>query len=165
MLIPHIRDGAEAEAAVRAAHFGPGGRGYAGSTRAAGFAGRPIAEHLARSRAETAVIGQIEDAEALGALDDILAVEALDAVFIGRIDLTVSLGETRPDAPAVVEAVETITAKAVEAGRAVGMFTPTVEEARAWRDKGASFFLLGSDQSFALAGATALSAAFAQPKP
>ncbi len=156
VVVPHVSDGADAEAAVRAAHFGPGGRGYAGSTRAAGFAGTPIADHLARSRAETAVVGQIEDAEALAVLDDILSVDGLDAVFIGRIDLTVSLGAARPDAPEVVEAVEEIVARARAAGRRVGMFTPTVEEARRWRDKGASFFLLGSDHGFIMSGAAAL---------
>jgi hypothetical protein len=45
------------------------------------------------------------------------------------------------------------------------MFTPTVEEALSWREKGASFFLLGSDQSFMTAGAAALAGAFAQAKP
>jgi 2-keto-3-deoxy-L-rhamnonate aldolase RhmA len=162
VVVPHIRTAAEAEAAVRAAHFGPGGRGYAGSTRAAGFAGRPIAEHMARSRAATVVVAQIEDAEALSALDAIMAVDGLDAVFIGRIDLTVSLGADRPDAPEVVEAVEAIVAAARAAGRPVGMFTPTVAEALSWREKGASLFLLGSDQSFMLAGAAALADAFSR---
>ena len=165
VLVPHIRSAADAEAAARAAHFGPGGRGYAGSTRAAGFAGRPIAEHLATSRARTVVIGQIEDAEALDDLDAIMAVDGLDAVFVGRIDLTVSLGATRPDAPEVVAAVETIMATARAAGRTVGMFTPTVEEALAWREKGARLFLLGSDQNFLMSGAAGLAAAFAHAKP
>ena len=160
VLVPHVTSADQAAAIVRAAHFGAGGRGYAGSTRAAGFAGRPIGEHMARSAAETTVVAQIEDLEALAAIDEILAVDGIDAVFIGRIDLTVALGETAPDAPAVVAAVETIVDKARAAGRTVGMFTPTVEEAVAWQAKGASFFLLGSDQGFVLNGARGLSAAF-----
>ncbi len=160
VVVPHVTSAAEAAAVVKAAHFGPGGRGYAGSTRAAGFAGRPIGAHLARSAAETVVVAQIEDLEALDALDEILAVDGIDALFIGRIDLTVALGETSSDAPAVVAAVERIVARARAAGRTVGMFTPTVDEAVAWQAKGASFFLLGSDQGFVLAGANALAAAF-----
>jgi staphyloferrin B biosynthesis citrate synthase len=38
VLLPHVRNRDEAGRAAAAAHFGPGGRGYAGSTRAAGFA-------------------------------------------------------------------------------------------------------------------------------
>lgn len=160
IVVPHVTSGEQAAAIVKAAHFGRGGRGYAGSTRAAGFAGRPIGEHLARSAAETTVVAQIEDVEAVAALDDILRVDGVDALFVGRIDLTVALGETSPDAPAVVEAVETVVGKAKAAGRTVGMFTPTVAEALAWQAKGASFFLLGSDQGFVLAGADALAGAF-----
>ena len=156
VLIPHVRSAAEAEAAARAARFGPGGRGYAGSTRAAGFGAARMPDHLARSGAETAVVAQIEDAEALDALDAIMAVEGIDAVFVGRIDLTVSLGAEGPDAPEVVEAVGAIVAAAGRAGRAVGMFAPTVAEARRWRDRGASLFLMGSDHAFMLSGAAAL---------
>lgn len=36
VLVPHVRSAAEARAVARAAHYGPDGRGYAGTTRAAG---------------------------------------------------------------------------------------------------------------------------------
>ena len=159
VLVPHVASGADAEAIVKHALFGRGGRGYAGSTRAARFGARTTAEHLAASAAETTLVAQIEDAEALDALDDILAVDRIDAVFIGRMDLTISLGATSPQAPEVVDAVATIVGKAKAAGRTVGMFTPTVEEARRWRERGASLFLLGSDHGFLMAGADGLAKA------
>jgi 2-keto-3-deoxy-L-rhamnonate aldolase RhmA len=37
IIAPHIRSAAEAEALVRHCHHGPGGRGFAGSSRAAGY--------------------------------------------------------------------------------------------------------------------------------
>ncbi len=37
VVIPHIRSAGEAEAAVRACQYVPGGRGFAGSSRAAGY--------------------------------------------------------------------------------------------------------------------------------
>lgn len=156
VVIPHIRSAEEAAGAVKAAHFGRGGRGYAGSTRAASFGGTTIPAHMQASAGRTAVIGQIEDVEAVERIDEIVAVEGMDALFVGRIDLTVSLGAVSPAAPEVVEAVETVVAKAAEAGRTVGMFTPTVEEALAWSEKGASFFLLASEHSWIKAGANAL---------
>jgi hypothetical protein len=44
IVVPHVTDKATAERVARAARFGPGGRGYAGSTRWAGFATRAMPE-------------------------------------------------------------------------------------------------------------------------
>jgi 2-keto-3-deoxy-L-rhamnonate aldolase RhmA len=97
VLLPHIRSAEEARAAVAAAHYGRGGRGYAGSSRAAAYALTPIPKHLAASAERTLVIAQIEDVEAVEAVEAIAAVPGLDALFVGRIDLTIALGETDPD--------------------------------------------------------------------
>ena len=156
VMVPHVMTQELAAAAVRASHYGRGGRGYAGSTRAAGFAGRPIAEQLSIGREHTAVIAQIEDAEALGCLDELARVNGIDALFVGRIDLTVSLGKTSPDDPDVVAAVEAICAAGRRAGVAVGMFVADPSEAKRWISRGASLFVLGSDQGFLLSGARSL---------
>ena len=41
----------------------------------------------------------IEDAEALGAIEEIVDVEGLDAIFAGRADLAVSMGAAQDGAP------------------------------------------------------------------
>jgi 2-keto-3-deoxy-L-rhamnonate aldolase RhmA len=156
VLVPHVHSVASAEAAVQACHFGRGGRGYSGSTRAAGFAGKSIATHMAASRQTTTVVLQIEDAEALDVIDAIAAVPGVDCLFVGRVDLTVSLGKQRTDEPDVMQAVERICEAGGRAGVAVGMFVADPAEAKRWIPKGASLFLLGSDQSFLLGGAAAL---------
>lgn len=155
VLVPHVITGADAEALAGNAHFGTG-RGYAGSTRAAGYGARKMAEHKARSSEATVVIAQIEDAEALEHLDDILAVKAIDAFFIGRADLSVSLGADGPNDPRVVSAVEQICAKGKAVGATIGMFTANLDELPKWRAAGASLFLLGSDHGFMLSGAAEL---------
>lgn len=156
VVIPHIRSAAEAEAAVLACHYGAGGRGYAGGTRASGYASPPIGERLKRTRTETSVVLQIEDVEALDHLDAIAAVPGVDAIFIGRIDLTVALGETDPKTERVMSAVSAIISACRAAGRPVGMFTPDLGEIGRWRDEGASLFLLGADHGFIRAGAAQL---------
>lgn len=155
VLLPHIRSAAEAQAAVCAAHYGPGGRGYAGSSRAAGYGLTGMADHRAASAARTVVIAQIEDIEALEDIDAIAAVDGIDALFVGRIDLTVALDATSPDDPAVLAAVDRILAAGAAAGRPVGMFVPRNPDVAQWREKGASLFLQGSDHSFLRAGAAA----------
>jgi 2-keto-3-deoxy-L-rhamnonate aldolase RhmA len=156
VMVPHVASVAAARAAVAACHHGPGGRGYAGSTRAAGFAGRSIAEQLERARRSTAVVVQIEDAEALDTIDGIAGVPGIDALFVGRIDLTVSLGQTDPAHSTVVAAVERICAAGRAAGVPVGMFVTTTEEAKLWMERGATLFVLSSDHTFLLSGARQL---------
>ena len=81
------------------------GRGYAGSPRAAGYTTKAMADHLADSRKKTTVIVQIEDVAALPNVADIAAVDGVDCLFIGRVDLAVAMGKGVSDA-AVVDAVE-----------------------------------------------------------
>lgn len=155
VVVPHVRSAAEADAVVHACRYRPGGRGYAGSTRAAGYTTKGMARHRADAEG-VLVIAQIEDAEALAEIDAIAAVPGIDALFIGRADLTIALGATTPDDAVVVEAVERICAAGVAAGRPVGMFLARTGDVPLWRDRGATLFILASDQDFLLRGAAAL---------
>lgn len=156
VLVPHVRSVAEAEAVVKAAHYGHGGRGYAGSPRAAGYTTTPMAQHKANSASRTVAIAQIEDPEGVEAVEAIAKVPALDALFVGRVDLTVAYNAESQDDPRVLAAVERICAAGQAANKPVGMFLARVEDVAYWRSRGASFFLLGSDHSFLLAGANSL---------
>ena len=156
LVLPHVVSGPQAEQLACAAHYGPGGRGYAGSSRAARYTTKPMAEHLRDSAEQTAVIAQIEDAEALPNLDAIAAAKNIDCLFVGRMDLTVSLGASSPGEARVVEAVERICEAGRRNGKAVGMFVPPDEDCMAWQRKGACLFLLASDHQFLLDGARAL---------
>jgi 2-keto-3-deoxy-L-rhamnonate aldolase RhmA len=159
VLLPHIRSAAEARAAVAGAHYGRGGRGYAGSSRAAGYGLSAIPKHLSSSRERTVVIAQIEDVEAVQAVDEIAAVDGLDALFVGRIDLTIALGETDPHSSPVLAAVERVLAAGKAARIPVGMFVPRDSDVASWQDKGVRLFLQGSDHAFMRAGAKAARAA------
>ncbi len=162
VVVPHVSSQQTALAAAAACRYGPLGRGYAGSTRAAGYGTRSMAENIAKANAEVTLIAQIEDADALDEIDSIAAVDGIDALFIGRMDLTVSMGADSPNHPSVVDAVRTICAAAKRHGRCVGMFTATTIEALQWCDAGASFFLLSSDQQMMLQGAKRLREEFDQ---
>ena len=158
VIVPHVRTASEAAAVVAACHYGPGGRGFAGSTRAAGYTTLGMARHRAAAK-QVLVVAQIEDAEALDEIDAIAATPELDALFIGRADLTVSLGAETPDDDVVVQAVSRICVAGRAAGVATGMFLGRTDDVAAWRAAGASLFVLQSDQEFLLKGAAALDAA------
>ena len=159
VVLPHVRSAEEAKTAAAAARYGAGGRGYAGSSRAAAYNTRSMADHLSASASETTVIAQIEDIEAVEAIDAIAAAQGVDALFIGRVDLTVAMGASSQDDPRVIAVVERVCAAGRAAGRAVGMFLSRPADIALWHDKGASLFLLGSDHAFLLAGAAELARA------
>jgi 2-keto-3-deoxy-L-rhamnonate aldolase RhmA len=160
VLVPHVCTAQQAAAIVQATRYGEGGRGYSGSTRAAGFGTRSMQTHLQDSRATTTVIVQIEDPVALGAAGAIAAVDGVDAIFIGRADLAVAMGK-EPNGTEVTEATRAVCAAARKAGTAVGLYCGDPAEIPRWREAGVTLFLVGSDQDLVLSGARRLATGFA----
>ncbi len=155
VLIPHVVSAEQATEIVRASRFGEGGRGFAGSPRAARYTQKSMRDHLDDSARHTSVIVQIEDLAALPNVADIAGVNGVDALFIGRTDLAVAMNRAVDD-PAVIDAVSEICEAGRQNGTTVGMFTPKPYEIPHWIDAGASLFLLGSDHNFLLSGADSL---------
>jgi len=153
---PHVTDAEAAGAFARAGRYGAGGRGYAGSSRAAGYATKPMGEVLGAAARETAVIAQVEDLDAVERIDEIAAVDGVDCLFIGRIDLTAALGAASPGDGRVVALVERVCETGRRAGKRIGMFVGDLGEIPKWRAAGASLFILQSDHAFLLLGASSL---------
>jgi 2-keto-3-deoxy-L-rhamnonate aldolase RhmA len=155
VILPHIRTAAEAADAVKTCHYISGGRGYAGSSRAAGYTTKGMAKHRKDAK-NVVVIAQIEDVEGVDNIETIARVDGIDALFVGRADLTIAYGAETPDDAVVVAAVDRICAAGKAAGRTTGMFLGRIGDVPMWRDKGASLFILGSDHDFLLQGAARL---------
>ena len=150
VIVPHVTSAEQAAAVVKACAFGEGGRGYAGSTRAAGYTTKPLPSHLRDSAEYVTVIIQIEDPAAVEAIDEIAAVKGIDCLFIGRIDLTVACNAATPDDDKIIKMVEKICAAGKAANTPVGMFVPRAEDVGKWAKAGANLFLLDSDHGFIL---------------
>ncbi len=155
VMVPHVDSAEKAAAIAKAAYFGRGGRGYAGSTRWAGYATRPMPEVLAKSRSETVVIAQIEEPEGVEASAAIAATEGIDGLFLGPADLSVGLGKTDQSSPELLAEIERVAAAAKAAGKAFATFVPDVAKARDWRRFGFSMFFVASEHAWMLAGARA----------
>ena len=104
VVIPHVDSPEKALACVNAARYGRTGRGYAGSTRSAGYGAASVADNISLNQSETTVIAQIEDIAAVDQIDGIAAQEGIDCLFIGMMDLTVALGAKAATDKVVVEA-------------------------------------------------------------
>tara|TARA_R110002020_G_scaffold25060_10_gene81621 strand:- start:2084 stop:2884 length:801 start_codon:yes stop_codon:yes gene_type:complete len=146
VLVPHVDSVAKARAVVDACRYASGARGFSNTTRAGGFGKSGYEEHISAQDGGVTVIAMIEDPQAIGAIDEILAVDGIDGVFIGRGDLTVAYRQWNGVSPAVREATDTILAAAGRAGKPVCILAGSLDDAAELTAKGASAFILSSDQ-------------------
>jgi 2-keto-3-deoxy-L-rhamnonate aldolase RhmA len=160
VVVPHVDSVEKARAVSRAARFGHGGRGFAGSTRWAGFATRPMAEVLAQSVSETIVIAQIEEPEGIDAAEAIAALDGIDALFVGPADLSVSMGLSGPNDPGVLEAMATVGRACKAAGKPLVTWSGGPANREALDEAGVSMFFVASEHAWMLAAANATAEAF-----
>jgi 2-keto-3-deoxy-L-rhamnonate aldolase RhmA len=159
VVVPHVASVEMAQEIARWARFGHGGRGYAGSTRAAAYTTQGMAATLAEARDGRCVIAQIEEPEGVAAAEAIAALDGIDALFFGAADLAVARGLTRTDDPALVEALATVARAAAAAGKPLAGYVASADKLAEARAKGISMAFVGSEQSFILAGARELKSA------
>ena len=121
--VPHVNTAADARRAVEAVKYHPlGKRGLAAGTRPAGYGlGVTAGEYVEWANRETLVCVQLEEAEALGNLGEILRVEGVDVFFVGPSDLSQSMGypgqTTHPEVQAAIDGAFTAI---VDAGKTPG---------------------------------------------
>ncbi len=93
VVAPRIHSAEAARRVVEAVKYPPQGRrGYGMRGILTDFAGGSTAENIERANRETVVIVQVESAEALADLENIVRVPGIDATMIGPHDLSISLG-------------------------------------------------------------------------
>jgi 4-hydroxy-2-oxoheptanedioate aldolase len=104
VMVPNIRTAEEAQAAVRAVRYPPHGiRGVGGSVRATGY-GRHGGYYAAAAE-RVCLLLQLESAQALANLESICAVDGVDGLFVGPVDLATDMGYiAQPLHPEVVAA-------------------------------------------------------------
>ncbi len=146
LLVPMVESADEAQALVRAMRYPPAGiRGVGtGLARAARWNG--VKDYFAQANEQMCLIVQVESRAGLDALDAILAVDGVDAVFIGPSDLAASLGYLgQPGHPEVKAAVADALARIRASGKGAGVFATDTGSAAAYRASGASFLVVGVD--------------------
>ncbi|MCS5478134.1 aldolase/citrate lyase family protein [Corynebacterium sp. YIM 101645] len=164
VVVPHISSREQAEAAVHAARYRTegtyGARGACPSVRAANHMASDWREFAHRSNENIFVALAIESPEGVAALEEILEVPGIDAVFLGTFDLAHDMGFYGDNsAPEVVEQIDRIIAVAKRAG--VPLFATlyrgrtaeeVAEEFERWRALGAQVFNSISDRRLVLQG-------------
>ena len=149
VMIPNVNTVEEAEKAVSFSRFPPfGSRGVASMNRDAQF-GKVFDEKLKSGHEDTLVIVQIESLEGVENVDRIAAVEGIDVLFVGPLDLSVNLGKPKDfETEEFRTACQKIKDAARRHGKASGILILSVEEVRPTLAEGFSFVGVGTDGGF-----------------
>ncbi len=147
VIVPLVKTAADVRLAVSACRYPPEGiRGF-GPRRPSGFGARGGPDFCQTANQSIITIVQIEQAEALENIGEILAVPGLASIVVGPNDLANSLGFVgQPRHAQVLRAIDTVIAKAraakVPMGIAVGDDPEVLVE---WANKGVNWIAIAAD--------------------
>ncbi len=145
VIVPLVNTAAEARLAVGRCRYPPAGTRSVAITRAHRF-GLDEGRYLAQANEDVAVILQVEHADAVHNIEEILAVPGVDGVFVGPFDLSGSIGRPgRIDDPEVQALVRRVTDACARHGVPMGIYAHTPEHARHFIAQGYRFLGLGTD--------------------
>lgn len=146
LLIPHVDSADQAGEIVSRARFRNGQRGMSLATRAAGYGTKSRHDAIGSGDA-VRIVCQIESVQALDAVEAIAAVQGVDALFIGRADLAMSMGLDNPQAPEIEDAVKRILRAANMCSKVCAIHVNDMVEARRRLAEGMTWIVVSSDQA------------------
>ncbi|HEX5826343.1 MAG TPA: aldolase/citrate lyase family protein [Candidatus Limnocylindrales bacterium] len=155
VMLPQVRDAAEARDGVRWMRYPPQGvRGLALITRGAGFGANGHPEVAATVNESILGVFQVESPEAVEAADELASIDGVDVLFVGPADLSHAMGiPGRIDTPEFVAALDRVITACRAHGKAAGILVGSGAAAATAFAQGFTFVGVGSDVSYVLAGA------------
>ncbi|WP_173922292.1 HpcH/HpaI aldolase/citrate lyase family protein [Agromyces sp. Marseille-P2726] len=163
LLVPMVDSAEHAAEMVRAVRYPPAGVRGVGSALARASRWNRVPDYLADAAGTVSLTVQVESAVSVAHVDEILAVDGVDAIFVGPSDLAASMGVLgQQDHPDVVAAVEQCIRAAVAAGKPAGVNAFVPEAADRYLAAGASFVLVGADVAMLARASEALADRFIQ---
>lgn len=146
--VPNVTSVQEVETVIEQARFYPQGkRGVCRFVKAAKY-GEEDKKHYFSQANTNLIIIQIEGEKALASLDDILAVEGFDILFIGPYDLSQSLGiPGQIEDKRVIDLMGTIIKKAHARNILIGVFVDSFEQLKNWKKLKLNYYAYSVDIS------------------
>jgi 2-keto-3-deoxy-L-rhamnonate aldolase RhmA len=151
LVIPHVDSPKIARQAAEFARYREGRRGYSGGTRIAGYGTIPMAR-VCDAADMVPIIAQIEHPDAAGCVKDILAIDQIAGILVGRADLALSMGFNDASAPEVDKVVQALFASAAGSPKIIGAVVRDDRERDRFAKMGANWFLVGTDHSLLRSG-------------
>ncbi len=147
VLCPRVDSREEAEQIVMAVKYAPlGDRGVSVSGIATGYRATTTKAYLEEANANTLVAIQIESVLSLENAGEILAVQGIDAAFIGPEDLSQNMGiPGEINHPRMIEAYQHVIDVANRHGVAPGMHFRDLDMMKEWMRRGMRFVAYKTD--------------------
>lgn len=153
IVVPWVSTREEAERAISACMFPPKGLRGIGGGRTTMY-GQDGGGYMREANDNIIVIVQIETAQAVENIDDILSVEGVGAAFVGPADLSASLGiPGRLDDDIFEQAVSQVLASGKKQGVPTGMYLASPEAVARRIRQGWQLMALANDLDHMLNGA------------
>jgi 2-keto-3-deoxy-L-rhamnonate aldolase RhmA len=155
LMFPFIQDVGEARRAVAATRFPPeGNRGMVAMSRASRYGMQP--NYLQTANQHVGVIVQIESAAAVEQIEEIAAVDGVDALLVGPADLSGSIGRPGESLhPEVLALMAQAVRGAKVAGVPIGTLAFTPDSAARYRAMAFDFLAVAADLHLVMQGASA----------
>ena len=159
VIAPMINSVADAEAFAKACKYPPMGQRSWGPTRAIELTGENGGtDFLLSQNARTMSFAMIETRAALDCLDDILALDGIDGVFVGPADLSIALNNgtaVEPLGPVVSAAAAEIAFRTRAKGKVAAIFCVDDHRAKTYQEQGFQLIALQTDSGMIARGAAA----------
>jgi 2-keto-3-deoxy-L-rhamnonate aldolase RhmA len=145
VMVPMVETADEASELVSATRYPPEGKRGIAAGRAADY-GLHFEEYVHKADGSILTIVQIETEAGLANVDEIAAVNGVDALFVGPADLSGSLGVFGEwESDRLVDAIEDVVAAAREADTPVGTLTLERTDITVRIEQGFDFLIVGKD--------------------
>ncbi len=148
IIVPQINTLAQAQAVINYAKYPPLGKRGVGLGRAHGY-GKDFANYLDTANQETVIVLQAETQAVLDCIDDIAALDAVDAILIGPYDLSASLGHMGDIThPKVQAAIQHVKQACDNQTTQLGIFGVSAENVTPYKALGFTLLTVGVDTIF-----------------
>jgi len=114
---------------------------------------------LDTAKGRTLAFAMVETREAFALLDEILAVEGIDGIFVGPSDFSLAWTEGKaidPSLPAMMEAISRIADRTRAAGKHAAIYSVDPALVGRFRDMGFSLFAFGNEYAYIAHGAAGM---------
>ena len=159
VIAPMINSVADAVAFAKACKYPPMGQRSWGPARAVELTGENGGtEFLSGQNSRTMSFAMIETQEAFDCLDEILALDGIDGVFVGPADLSIALNNgvaVDPLGPVVSAAAAEIALRTRASGKVAAIFCVDDHRAKTYQEQGFQLIALQTDSAMIARGAAA----------
>jgi 4-hydroxy-2-oxoheptanedioate aldolase len=146
IMVPYVSSADEAKRAAEAMRYPPEGiRGVAKFNRACGF-GQKFNEYFSKANNSLLTAVQLETTKSVENAAEIATVDGVDVLFIGPLDLSVSLGVAdNYEHPDFLTAMDHVADACKQHGKIAGILVPKLDYLENWISRGFTFLVVGSD--------------------